>query len=67
MDIYVSGDWFSFFSYLFVLEMAGHTELGAEIVGALPAVLQRCIHVYEREKEKGFTVFPKDALNLGFF
>lgn len=47
--------------------MAGDTELGAEIVGAIPAVLQRCIHVYKREKEKGFTVFPKDALNLGFF
>lgn len=44
--------------------MAGHTELGAEIVGAIPAVLQRRTHVYEREEEKGLAVFPKD---LGFF
>lgn len=47
--------------------MAGHTELGAEIVGAIPAVQQRCIHVDEQEKDKGFKVFPKGALNLGIF
>lgn len=50
-----------------MLEIAGNTELGAEIVGAIPAVLQRYIHVYEREKEKDFTVFPKNALNPGIF
>jgi len=47
--------------------MARHTEVDAEVVGAIPAVLQRCICVWEGEKEKGFRVFPKDDLHLGFF
>lgn len=50
-----------------MLVMAGHTELGPEAVGVIPTVLQRCIHVWEGEKAEGFTVFPKGALNLGFF
>lgn len=50
-----------------MLETAGNTELGAEIVGTIPAVLQRYIHVYETEKDKGFTVRFKDALNPGIF
>lgn len=58
---------FHFFSYLFMLVMSGHTELGAEVVCAIPAGVQRCIDVWEGEKEKCFTVFPKDALDLGFF
>lgn len=41
---------FLFFSYLFMLVMAGHTELGAEVVSAIPTVLQRCICVWEGEK-----------------
>lgn len=50
-----------------MLVVAGHTEMGAEAVGAIPTVLQGCIHVWEGEKAEGFTVFPKDAVNLGFF
>lgn len=49
-----------------MLVMAGHTELYSEAVGDILTVLQRCIHVWEGEKA-GFTLFPKDALNLGFF
>lgn len=34
---------FLFFSYLFVLEIAGHTEVGAEIGGAIPAKVYSCL------------------------
>lgn len=50
-----------------MLEIDGYTKLVPDVVGAIPAILQRCIYVSEREKEKGFIVFSKDALNPGIF
>lgn len=50
-----------------MLVIAGHTELGAEVVSAIPASVQRCFDVWEGKKKKAFTAFPKDALDLGFF
>lgn len=63
----VQGAEFLFCSYLLMLGMSGHMELGAEVVCAIPAGVQRCVDVWEGEKEKGFAGFPKDALDLGFF
>lgn len=53
--------------HLLMLVMARHTNLAADVAGAISAVPQRCVRVWEEEKEKGFAVFPRDALNLGPF